>query len=292
MDAVPIRLGQEFAAYGTAMLRSEGVLQYSLGLLKEVGLGGSAVGTGVNTHPKFQKLVVRHLSKISGQALRPTHDLRYAMQSNLAMSVASSALRNLALELIRICNDLRLMSSGPNTGLAEIELPALQPGSSIMPGKVNPVMAELTAMVGFQAVGADLVTAMAVQAGQLELNVMMPAMAWNVLHCAEILKNTMRVLATKCIDGISAKAERCRYYANATISIAAALNPYIGYAAAADIAKESVKTGKPVAQIALERKLLDEPTLRKILDPMRMTTPTAPIKHVSRETKRKPRRNA
>src|SRR5580704_4421344 len=274
MDAVPIRLGQEFAAYATSMRRCEGVLEYALGLLKEVGLGGSAVGTGVNTHPKYQKLVVRHLSRISGQALRPTDDLRYAMQSNLAMSVASSALRNLALELIRISNDLRLLSSGPNTGLAEIELPALQPGSSIMPGKINPVMAELTAMVGFQAMGADTVTAMAVQAGQLELNVMMPAMAWNILHSAEILKNTMHVLAMKCVDGILAKEDRCRYYANATISIAAALNPYIGYAAAAEIAKESVKSGRPVTEIALERNLLDGETLRKILDPLRMTTPT------------------
>jgi aspartate ammonia-lyase len=287
MDAVPIRLGQEFAAYATSMRRCEGVLEYALGLLKEVGLGGSAVGTGVNTHPKFQKLVVRHLSNISGQALRPTDDLRYAMQSNLAMSVASSALRNLALELIRISNDLRLLSSGPNTGLAEIELPALQPGSSIMPGKVNPVMAELTAMVGFQAMGADMVTAMAVQAGQLELNVMMPAMAWNVLHSAEILKNTIQALATKCVDGISPKEERCRYYANATISIAAALNPYIGYAAAAEIAKESVNTGRPVAEIALGRNLLEEGTLRRILNPMRMTTPTGPIKQVLRKAKKK-----
>jgi aspartate ammonia-lyase len=286
MDAVPIRLGQEFAAYATAMRRCEGVLEYGLGLLKEVGLGGSAVGTGVNTHPRFQKLVVGHLSKISGQALRPTDDLRYAMQSNLAMSVASSALRNLALELIRISNDLRLLSSGPNTGLAEIELPALQPGSSIMPGKVNPVMAELTAMVGFQAIGADTVTAMAVQAGQLELNVMMPAMAWNVLHSAEILKNTMRVLTTKCVNGIAANEERCRHYADVTISIAAALNPYIGYAAAAEIAKESVETGRPIAEIALAKNLMEEGALRKILDPMRMTTPTAPIKRARRQTKR------
>ncbi len=167
----------------------------------------------MNTHPKYQKLVVKYLKKISGCDLRPTDDLRYAMQSNLAMSVASSALRNLALELIRISNDLRLLSSGPNTGFAEIRLPALQPGSSIMPGKVNPVMAELTAMVGFQVFGADAVTAMAVQAGQLELNVMMPAMAWNVLHAAEILKNTMKVLATKCVEGITANEERCAYYA-------------------------------------------------------------------------------
>jgi aspartate ammonia-lyase len=207
------------------------------------------------------------------------------MQSNLAMSVASSALRNLSLELIRITNDLRLLSSGPNTGLAEIRLPALQPGSSIMPGKVNPVMAELTAMVGFQVFGADAVTAIAVQAGQLELNVMMPAMAWNVLHAAEILKNTMRVLAEKCVDGIEANEERCRYYANATISLAAALNPYVGYSAAAEIAKESVRTGKPVTEIALERKLLDEETLRAILDPMRMTSPVAPIGKARKRSK-------
>jgi aspartate ammonia-lyase len=287
MDAMPIRLGQEFAAYATSMRRCEGVLESSLGMLKEVGLGGTAVGTGVNTHPKFQRLVVRELSRISGEALRPADDLRYAMQSNLAMSVASSALRNLALELIRISNDLRLLASGPNTGLAEIELPALQPGSSIMPGKVNPVMAELTAMVGFQVVGADMVTALAVQAGQLELNVMMPAMVWNVLHSAEILTNTIRALTKKCIDGISANEERCRYYANATISIAAALNPYIGYAAAAEIAKESVKTGRPVTEIALERKLLDEKMLREILDPMRMTSPAAPFKKGLRKKSRR-----
>ena len=284
MDAVPIRLGQEFGAYATAMRRCAVVLKQARELLREVGLGGSAVGTGLNTHPKYQRLAVKHLSKISKQALRPTDDLRYAMQSNLAMSVASAALRTLALELIRIANDLRLLSSGPNTGLAEIVLPALQPGSSIMPGKINPVMAELTAMVGFQVMGADLATAMAVQAGQLELNVMMPAMAWNVLHAAEILKNTMRVLATKCVDGITANEERCHYYANATISIAAALNPYIGYAAAAEIAKESIKTGQTVTEIALERKLLDEKTMREILDPVRMTEPAAPIEKARKKT--------
>ncbi len=286
MDAIPIRLGQEFAAYATAMRRSSVVLGQAQQLLGEVGLGGSAVGTGVNTHPKYQRHVVKRLSKISGVDLRPTDDLRYAMQSNLAMSVASSALRNLSLELIRISNDLRLLSSGPNTGLAEIGLPALQPGSSIMPGKVNPVMAELTAMVGFQVFGADVATAMAVQAGQLELNVMMPAMAWNVLHSAEILKNTIRVLATKCVDGISADKVRCNHYAHATVSIAAALNPYIGYAAAAEIAKESVRTGRPVTQIALEQNLLDRATMRTILDPVRMTSPAAPIK-LSRTPKRR-----
>lgn len=285
MDAVPIRLGQEFAAYATAMRRSADLIRQAQDHLRELGLGGSAVGTGVNTHPRYQKLVIHHLSKVSGQKLIPTDDLRYTMQSNLPLSVASSALRNLALELIRITNDLRLLSSGPNTGFAEILLPALQPGSSIMPGKINPVMAELTAMVGFQAVGADITTALAVQGGQLELNVMMPAMAWNVLHASEILKNTMRVLAAKCVDGITANEARCRYYANATISIAAALNPYIGYAAAAEIAKESVKTGRTVTEIVLERKLLDEKLMREILDPYRMTEPAPPIEEARKKTR-------
>jgi aspartate ammonia-lyase len=206
------------------------------------------------------------------------------------MSVTSSAVRNLALELIRISNDLRLLSSGPNRGLAEIELPALQPGSSIMPGKISPMMAEFMAMVGSQAIGADIATAAAVQAWQLEVNVMMPAMAWNVLHSAEILKNAIHALATKCVDGISAKEDRCRYYANATISIAAALNRYIGYAAAVEIAKESVRTRRPVAEIALDRKLLDERTLHEILDPLRITSPVAPIRKGLRNAKRKKRK--
>jgi aspartate ammonia-lyase len=287
MDAVPIRLGQEFAAYATSMRRCRTVLKTAIELLSEIGLGGSAVGTGVNTHPKYRKLVARHLREISGRVLRPTDDLRYTMQSNLAMSAASGALRNTALELIRIVNDLRLLSSGPNTGLAEIALPALQPGSSIMPGKINPVMAELTAMVGFQVVGADVTVAMAVQAGQLELNVMMPAMAWNVLHSAEILKNTIHVLAIKCVNGITVNEQRCHHYANATIAIAAALNPYIGYAAAAEIAKESIRTGRTVTEIALARNLLDEKTMRKILDPYRMTEPAPPIEQARRKPKRR-----
>jgi aspartate ammonia-lyase len=286
MDAVPIRMGQEFAAYATSMRRCVTALKGTIDLLSEIGLGGSAVGTGVNTHPRYRELVVRHLRKISGHALRPTDDLRYTMQSNLAMSAASAALRNTALELIRIGNDLRLLSSGPNTGLAEIALPALQPGSSIMPGKINPVMAELTAMVGFQVVGADVTVSMAVQAGQLELNVMMPAIAWNVLHSAEILKNTIRVLAAKCVDGITANEQRCRHYASATVAIAAALNPYIGYAAAAEIADESVRTGRTVTEVALDRNLLDEKTMRRILDPRRMTEPALPIEDARRKAKK------
>ena len=276
-DAVPVRLGQEFAAYAVAIARCREQLKNAQDTLRELGLGGTAVGTGVNTHPRYQTLVVRHLSEVSGHQLIPTKDMRYAMQSNLAMAAASSALRNCALELIRISNDLRLLSSGPTTGFAEINLPALQPGSSIMPGKVNPVIPELVAMVGFQVVGADIATAMAVQAGQLELNVMMPTMAWNVLHSAEILKNTTRQFAALCVEGITANEDRCRRFADMTEQVVAALNPYIGYAKGAEIAKEARRTGKTVVQVARERKLLDEKLLAQILDPRRMTEPAPPL---------------
>ncbi|MGH9863052.1 MAG: aspartate ammonia-lyase [Candidatus Acidiferrales bacterium] len=276
-DAVPIRLGQEFAAYAVAVVRAAEEIRHAQDRLRELGLGGSAVGTGVNTHPGYQTVAVQRLSEVSGQTLAPTSDMRWAMQSNLPMAVASSALRNYALELIRISNDLRLLSSGPNTGFGEINLPALQPGSSIMPGKINPVIPELVAMVSFQAVGNDIATALAVQAGQLELNVMMPTMAWNVLHSAEILKNTTHQFATLCIEGITANQERCQCYAESTVSLATALNPYIGYAKAAEIAKLAVKQGRPITEIALEKKLLDEKQLRKILDPRRMTEPAPPL---------------
>ena len=276
-DAVPIRLGQEFAAYAVAVARAREELRHAQDTLRELGLGGSAVGTGVNTHPRYQQLVVRKLAEVAGTELAPTKDMRWTMQSNLPMAVASSALRNYALELIRISNDLRLLSSGPNTGLAEINLPALQPGSSIMPGKINPVIPELVAMVSFQAVGCDMATALAVQAGQLELNVMMPTMAWNVLHAAEILKNTTHQMTVACVEGITANKERCQRYAEATVALATALNPYIGYAKAAEVAKRAVKTGRTITEIAREQKLLSEKQLREILDPRRMTEPAPPI---------------
>ena len=191
-DAVPMRLGQEFAAYAGAIRRAKEATRIAADSLRELGLGGSAVGTGINTHPDYREKVIQNLSRISGQKLVPVDDMRYAMQSNFAMANVSSALRNLALEIIRISNDLRLLSSGPNTGLAEINLPALQPGSSIMPGKINPVMPELAAMVSFQVIGNDVAVAMAVQAGQLELNVMMPTMSYSVLQSITILSNMLR----------------------------------------------------------------------------------------------------
>ena len=277
-DAVPMRLGQEFAAYAGAIRRAKDGIRSSAELLRELGLGGSAVGTGINTHPDYREKAIKVLSRISGQKLVPADDMRYAMQSNLAMAAVSSALRNLALEVIRIANDLRLLSSGPNTGMAEINLPALQPGSSIMPGKINPVIPELAAMVAFQVVGNDVAVAMAVQAGQLELNVMMPTMAYSVLQSVTILTNMLRQFNEKCIAGITANESRCNFYVQATVSLATALNPYIGYAKAAEIAKEAVATGRSIIEIAREKKLLSEDQIKGILDPARMTEPRPPVK--------------
>ena len=200
-----------------------------------------------------------------------------AMPSNLAMWSVSSALRTLGPEVTRISNDLRLLSSGPNTGLAEINLPALQPGSSIMPGKINPVMAELAGMVSFQVVGYDTAVALAVQAGQLELNVMMPTMAHSVLTSITIMTNMLRQFTEFCIKGITANEKRCEFYAQSTVSLATALNPYIGYAQAAEIAKESVATGKTIIEIARSKGYLSEEHIKEILDPVRMTEPQPPL---------------
>ncbi|HYK35643.1 aspartate ammonia-lyase [Alloacidobacterium sp.] len=276
-DAVPIRLGQEFAAYGLAIEKGAKFLRYAADSLRELGLGGSAVGTGINTHPDYRARAVANLARISGQKLIPAKDMRWAMQSNACMGDVSSALRGIALEVIRISNDLRLLSSGPNTGLNEIHLPSLQPGSSIMPGKINPVMPELAAMVSFQVIGNDTAVAYAVQAGQLELNVMMPTMAYNVLQSTTILANMLRQFNEHCIAGISANIERCNFYAQSTVSLATALNPYIGYAKAAEIVKESIATGKSIIEIARSKQLLSEREIAEILDPVRMTEPQYPL---------------
>jgi aspartate ammonia-lyase len=274
-DATPITLGQEFAAYAVAIRKATGFIKSAAETAKELGLGGSAVGTGLNTHPDYRQRAIANLSRISGLDLKPAEDMRYAMQSNACMAEVSGALRTLALEVIRISNDLRLLSSGPNTGFNEIHLPSLQPGSSIMPGKVNPVLAELAAMVGFQVIGNDAATALAVQAGQLELNVMMPTMAHNTLQSITILTNTLRELDLHCIRGLTANRERCNFYAESTIALATALNPYIGYAKAAALVKESVASGKTIVEIAREQKLLSEEQIAEILDPKNMTEPHA-----------------
>ena len=273
-DAVPVRLGQEFAAYAESARRSGAALDRALDDCREPPIGGSAAGTGLNTHhDNYAATVTIRLSRISGVALRPAKDLRHAMQSMSPMAGVSAALRNLALELTRIANDLRLLASGPRTGLAEIRLPAVQPGSSIMPGKVNPSLPECLNMVAMQVVGNDAAVAMAVQAGQLELNVMMPVIAHNILSSMEMLKNFLPVFTERCVKGIAADADRCRHYFEASVGLATILNPYIGYAKAAEVAKESVATGKTLRQLILEKGLMTEADLDKALDPRRVTEP-------------------
>src|SRR6202000_2555932 len=213
---------------------------------------------------------IAHLARISGTPVVPAQDMRWAMQSNACMADVSSALRGIALEIIRTTPDIRLLSSGPNTGLAKSYLPSLQPVSSIMPGKITPVIPELAAMVGFQVIGNDTAVAYAVQAGQLELNVMMPTMAYNVLLSVTILSNMLRQFDDYCVKGITANEQRCQMYAQSTVSLATALNPYIGYAKAAEIVKESVATGKSIIDIAPARKLLTEEEIAEILVPVRM----------------------
>jgi aspartate ammonia-lyase len=284
-DAVPIRLGQEFAAYGMAIEKGGRNLHQTADSLRELGLGGSAVGTGINTHPEYRAKAVANLARISGQNLIPAADMRWAMQSNACMGEVSAALRSLALEVIRISNDFRLLASGPNTGLNEIHLPSLQPGSSIMPGKINPVIPELAAMVSFQVIGNDTAVAYAVQAGQLELNVMMPTMAYNVLQSTTILANMLQQFNRHCVAGISAHEDRCNFYAQSTVSLATALNPYIGYAKAAEIVKESIATGKSIIEIARSKHLLSEKEIAEILDPVRMTEPQYPLEAAKERNK-------
>src|SRR5262245_60803310 len=255
-DAVPIRLGQEFSGYAKAIRKAKQQIERSACDLEELGIGGSAAGTGVNTHPDYRIQVVRNLKDLTGFNLRNSENLFEAMQSMAPFTELSGALRNFAVELIRIANDLRLLSSGPNTGLNEIVLPPVQPGSSIMPGKVNPVMAEMLNMVCFHVIGNDTCVMMGAQAGQLELNVMMPIIAYNLLQSLTVLRNALEVFREKCVVGITANKEACNRFADLTLGLGTLLNPYIGYMAAAEVAKESQKTGKTIKEIVKEKKLL------------------------------------
>jgi aspartate ammonia-lyase len=272
-DAVPITLGQEFSGYAVCVEGWADSLSRSREGLLDLGLGGNAAGTGINAHPEYRVRAVKHLAQLTDAPFRPAKNLFEAMQSMAPVVRLSSDLRGFALDLTRIANDLRLLASGPTTGLFEILLPAVQPGSSIMPGKVNPVMLEMTNQVCYQVIGYDTTVAFAAQAGQLELNVMMPVMAHVLTKALAILAPTLRVLREKCIDGITANEEIARKYFEGSPSIATALNPYIGYLAAAEIAKESVKTGKTVVQLVREKKLLTEEQIAKVFSPENMTHP-------------------
>jgi aspartate ammonia-lyase len=275
-DAVPIRLGQEFEAYAAAIDGNRRGVENCRPLLLGLGIGGTAVGTGMNAEESYIDLVVAEISRETGFLVFRAANLIEATQNMDPFVALSSALKGVAINLIRITNDLRLLSSGPRTGMNEINLPPLQPGSSIMPGKVNPVIAEVTGMVAFQVIGADAAITMAAQAGQLELNVMMPVIAFNLLFAMEILMNAVHKLTVSCIEGITANRLRCMKYMEESVGLVTVLAPYIGYSAAAEVAKESMKTGRSIRDIIIARELISPEALGEILDPLPLTNPGVP----------------
>jgi aspartate ammonia-lyase len=270
-DAVPITLGQEFSGYAGCVQRGADDVAAASEQLCELNIGATAVGTGLNAGDDYRKLVVANLARYTGLALTPARNLFRVTQSMGDVLAYSSGVRRLAVEVGKVASDLRLLSMGPRAGLAEIALPAVQPGSSIMPGKVNPSVPEMVNQVSFQVMGCDATIAIACEAGQLELNVMMPVIAWNAIHAATILREAMKVLRARTIDGIVANDARARELLDRSTATATALSPYIGYAATAEIAKESVKTGKPVRQLVVERGLLDAKRVDEILSVEAMT---------------------
>jgi aspartate ammonia-lyase len=271
-DAMPIRLGQEFAAYAGSLTRCRRRLQEAADYLNDLGIGGSAVGTGVTVEPAYPGKMVEHLRAISGiGTLREGQDRIQLMQSMGDAAAFSGALRGLAIELSKIVSDLRLMVSGPRTGLDEIVLPAVQPGSSIMPGKINPSIPEMVNQVCFQVIGCDTTVTMAAEHGQLELNVMMPVIAHNVLLSMQILTNAMSTLTERCVRGIEAHEAMCQYWVERSAALATALMPQIGYAAAAELAKRSVKEGILIRELVRRDGVLPEEQIDEVLDLRRMT---------------------
>jgi fumarate hydratase class II/aspartate ammonia-lyase len=273
MDATPIRLGQEVSGWAAALRVSAARVRDALPELSALGIGGTAVGTGLNAHPRYRPLVVKELERLTGVPVTPAPNPFYAMQSLAPFVALSAALRTAALELIRIGGDVRLLGSGPNTGLGELRLPPVQPGSSIMPGKVNPSMAEMLAMVAYQVIGMDAAIAWAAAGGQQELNVMMPLVAWDLCHALEILAAAVRAFDRRCARGLEPDAARCRLNAERTVSLATALAPRIGYAEAARIVKESTRTGRSIVELAAELGGLSPAEARRLLAPEKLTRP-------------------
>jgi len=278
MDATPVTLGQEFGGYAAQIRSGVARVQSSLPRVSQVPLGGTAVGTGINTPPGFPQRVIELLADATGLPLTEAPDHFEAQGARDGLVELSGQLRTVAVSLTKICNDLRWMGSGPTAGLGEISLPDLQPGSSIMPGKVNPVLPEATLMVCAQVIGNDSAVAVAGASGNFELNVMMPVMARCLLESVRLLSNASRLLADRCVDGITANVERCRAYAESSPSIVTPLNRLIGYEAAAKIAKQAVAKGKTIREVVLElgyvdRGELTEEQLDQALDVMRMTHP-------------------
>ncbi len=272
-DAVPMTLGQEFEGYAACVRRGAQDVDAAAVALRELNLGATAVGTGLNAGEAFVTRVLQHLTEATGIAwVKPDSYFRVT-QSMGDVVAMSGAVRRLAIEAGKVANDLRLLSMGPRAGLGEIVLPAVQPGSSIMPGKVNPSIPEMVNQVCFQVIGCDATIAAAAEAGQLELNVMMPVMAWNALHASTILAASLEVLRTRCIEGLDADEARCRELLDRSTAAATALSPYIGYAATADLAKTAVATGRSLRELVLERGLLSADELDRVLSVEAMTRP-------------------
>ncbi|OLC55463.1 MAG: aspartate ammonia-lyase, partial [Acidobacteria bacterium 13_1_40CM_4_69_4] len=272
-DAVPIMLGQEFGAFAAMVARAARRIEGAARPLHRLNLGATAAGTGINAHPRYARRVARILSRQTGLRLRPAENLVEAAMSTADFAAFSSALRGLALDLGKVANDLRLMTSGPTTGLAEIALPAVQPGSSIMPGKVNPVMCEMLNMVCFQVIGCDEAVSWASASSQFELNVMMPVMAHSILEAMSIVETAVAAFTRRCVSGIRADAARCRVYFERSPSLATALTPVIGYARAAELVKESLRTGRTIAELAQDEEMIDPRAIRRVLNPARLTRP-------------------
>ena len=272
-DAVPITLGQEFDGYAACIERAVDDLELASRQLLELNLGATAVGTGLNAGDEYARLAVARLAELTGISVAPAANRFRVTQSMGDVAAYSGTMRRLAVELSKIASDLRLLSMGPRAGLAEIVLPTVQPGSSIMPGKVNPSIPEMVNQVCFQVIGCDATVCAAAEAGQLELNVMMPVIAWNALHTSTILREGMRVLRERCVDGIEADPERCRELLERSTAMVTALSPYVGYEAAAKVAQESLSTGRSIRAVALAHELLDASALDRILSAEQMTRP-------------------
>jgi aspartate ammonia-lyase len=271
-DAVPLTLGQEFSGYASMIDHDIRRIKQASLSLRELNFGGTAVGTGLNAHPRFSELAIKEVNSLTGLDFKRAENMFESTQNLDAVAEVSSILKVLAVSFIKIANDLRLLSSGPSAGLGEINLPTVQPGSSIMPGKVNPSVAEMFNMIAFQVIGNDLAVAMAGQAGQLELNVMMPSAAWNILESIKIASNAARVFAELCVDGITANEQILRRYAEMSSALATALSPKIGYEKAAEIAKKAVATRRSIKEIAEETSGLSKEELDRLLDLKKMTS--------------------
>ncbi len=272
-DAVPISLGQTFEAYAVTLEEEIERLNHNAALFLEINMGGTAIGTGINTPRRYAELVEKHLREVTGLPVVKSKNLIEATQDTGAFIMFSSAVKRLAIKLSKICNDLRLLSSGPRAGLNEINLPPMQPGSSIMPGKVNPVIPEVVNQIAFQVMGNDLTVNLAAEAGQLELNAFEPIIAASLFESIKLLRNGMNTLRRRCIDGITVNEAQCRAYVRNSISIITLLNPVLGYATCSELSKEALSEGKSVYELVLEKELLDQAELDRILAPENMIGP-------------------